>query len=98
GDAVCAAWAWDGGIGGKIGEAYNQGWRVWKIGAYGAQANSAINLTLGALALPQIFVTPPVETPVAAGAPASYVLKFDFDDASRATANRLGAVPQAALE
>jgi feruloyl esterase len=98
GDSVYAAWAWDAGIGGKIGEAYNQGWRVWKIGAYGAQANSAINLTLGALALPQVFVTPPVETPVAAGAPASYVLRFDFDDAPRALANTSGAFRQSALE
>ena len=60
--------------------------------------NSAINLTLGALALPQIFVTPPVETPVAAGAPASHALRFDFDDAPRALANTSGAFRQSALE
>ena len=47
GEAVYAAWAWDAGVGGKVGSAYNMGWRIWKLGPYGAPANAAINLTLG---------------------------------------------------
>ena len=42
-------------------------------------ANSAINLTLGASALPSIFVTPPVAVPMAAGGPSAYALAFDVD-------------------
>ena len=33
GDLLYSNWAWDRGIGGKIGETYNQGWRAWKLGA-----------------------------------------------------------------
>jgi feruloyl esterase len=69
GEAVYAAWAWDAGVGGKVGGAYNMGWRIWKLGPYGAPANAAINLTLGASALPSIFVTPPVAVPQLAAEP-----------------------------
>ena len=27
GEAVYAGWAWDAGVGGKVGDVYNQGWR-----------------------------------------------------------------------
>jgi feruloyl esterase len=84
---VYPRWAWDIGIGGKAGTAFNQGWRSWKLGAYGAPANSAINLTLGASALPHIFVTPPVVTAAAGGAPAAFSLGLTVDEAFRALAN-----------
>ena len=84
---VYARWAWDIGIGGKTGPAFNQGWRAWKLGAYGAPANSAINLTLGASALPHIFVTPPVATAAAGGAPAAFSFGLTIDEAFRALAN-----------
>ena len=61
---IYSGWAWDAGIGGKVGAAYNQGWRSWKLGAYAAPTNSAINLTLGASASAEIFVTPPVPTAI----------------------------------
>ena len=31
GEVLYSDWAWDRGIGGKIGDNYNQGWRSWKM-------------------------------------------------------------------
>jgi hypothetical protein len=98
GEAVYAGWAWDAGVGGKVGNAYNQGWRIWKIGPYGAPANAAINLTLGASALPSIFVTPPVPVPMAAGGAAAYSLAFDVDRYRAGLTNRTGEFRESALE
>ena len=47
GELLYADWAWDRGIGGKIGETYNQGWRSWKLGAFDAANNASIISTLG---------------------------------------------------
>jgi feruloyl esterase len=98
GESVYAPWAWDAGIGGKSGSAYNIGWRIWKIGAYGAQANNAINLTLGASALPSIFVTPPLAVSTAAGGAAAYALAFDVNHYKNALDNRDGEFQQSSLE
>lgn len=99
GEALYARWAWDAGISGKVGETgYNQGWRSWKLGAYGSQTNSAINLTLGASALPAIFVTPPVIVASGGGAPAAYSLSFDMDGAIRSLSNRTETYRESALE
>ena len=72
GEALYADWAWDAGIG-------NPGWRVWKVGMFGAPTNSAINATLGSGAVSAVFTTPP--TPVVSGgaAPLAYMLHFNFD-------------------
>jgi feruloyl esterase len=72
GEALYADWAWDAGVG-------NPGWRVWKIGMFGAPVNSSINATLGSGAVSAVFTTPP--TPIAGGGPApvEYLLKFNFD-------------------
>jgi feruloyl esterase len=98
GEAAYASWAWDAGVGGKVGDAYNQGWRIWKIGPYGAPANAAINLTLGASALPSIFVTPPVAVPMAGGGAAAYALAFDVERYRRALTNRTDEFRQSSLE
>jgi feruloyl esterase len=97
GEAVYSGWAWDAGIGGKLGPMYNQGWRSWKLGAYGATANSAINLTLGAGALSGIFVTPPVPTP-SNGGPAAYALGLEIDRAFQALSATSGAYRTASLD
>jgi pimeloyl-ACP methyl ester carboxylesterase len=98
GEAAYAPWAWDAGISGKVQGTYNQGWRIWKIGAFAAQANSAINLTLGALALPLIFVTPPVPVASTDGAPAAYALRFDIDAYGPALSRSDATYTQSALE
>ncbi len=72
-------WPWDAGIG-------TPGWRVWKIGfpaPPGAPlVNNAINLTLGATAVPYVFVTPPDAVP--ASGLVQYMMNFNFDlDAPR---------------
>ncbi len=98
GEAAYARWAWDAGIGGKVGDVYNQGWRIWKLGPYGAPANGAINLTLGASALPSIFVTPPVAVAMAGGGAAAYSLSFDVESYHRALTNAAGPFRQSSLE
>ena len=98
GEAVYAGWAWDAGIGGRVGDVYNQGWRAWKPGPYGAPANAAINLTLGASALPSIFVTPPVAVAMNAGGAAAYALSFDVERYRDALATTADPFRQSALE
>ena len=84
GESLYADWAWDRGMGGKIGgaappEAYNVGWRVWKMGMYNAPANNSINTSLGALSVTSVFMTPPMETPVANGSPMKSLLAVNLD-------------------
>jgi len=98
GEPVYAKWAWDAGIGGKLGPGYNQGWRVWKIGPYNAPANAAINVTLGATALATIFVTPPVVTAATGAAPVAYSLGFDIDTAPRALTATSGVYRESSLD
>jgi hypothetical protein len=98
GAAVYAAWPWDAGVGGRSGGTYNMGWRIWKLGPYGAPANAAINLTLGASALPSIFVTPPVAVPMAGGGAAAYMLAFDVNQYRPALDNRADEFKASALE
>jgi feruloyl esterase len=98
GEAVYAAWPWDAGIGGKSGSAYNMGWRVWKLGGYGSPANTAINLTLGASALPSIFVTPPVAVTTVGGGASAYAFAFDVNQYRAALDNRANEFQQSALE
>jgi feruloyl esterase len=98
GERAYAAWAWDAGIGGKLAEGYNQGWRVWKIGAFNGEANSAINLTLGASALPLVFVTPPVPVAVANGGAAAFALGFDVDTNRAALGGKNETFRQSSLE
>lgn len=79
GQLLYSTWPYDAGIGAP-------GWRVWKIGfpaAPGAPlVNNAINLTLGATALPYVFVTPP--DAISANDLVRYMLNFNFDlDAPR---------------
>jgi len=98
GSPIYAPWAWDAGISSKVGAAYNQGWRSWKLGGYNEPGNTAINLTLGARALPHLFVTPPVPTPATGGAPAAYSLAFRMDDAPQALSNTTDTYQESSLE
>ena len=80
-------WAWDRGLGGKIGDNYNQGWRIWKIGAYDSAANNAIIVGLGSGAVSAVFTTPPTEVAASGAAPLAYLLGIDFvRDAPKLTA------------
>ncbi|HXP88990.1 MAG TPA: tannase/feruloyl esterase family alpha/beta hydrolase [Bryobacteraceae bacterium] len=79
GETLYADWAWDRGIGGKTGEAFNQGWRIWKIGAYDAPVNSAIITGLGSGAVSAVFTTPPTPVPSSGAGPVAYLLGIDLD-------------------
>ncbi len=83
GEVVWTDWAWDRGIGGKIGDTYNVGWRVWKIGPYDVPANSAINATLGAGSVSTIFSTPPTPVNMSGPAPLAHLLSIDMDQATQ---------------
>ncbi len=79
GELLYADWAWDRGLGGKIGDSYNQGWRVWKLGAFDAANNSAIIATLGSASASGLFVTPPVQVAASGAAPLAYLLGIDYE-------------------
>lgn len=82
-----ASWAWDRGIGGKVGNAFNQGWRSWKIGAWDAANNSAIITGLGSAAVSALFTTPPTAVPSAGGGNVAFLLGIEpARDASKLTA------------
>jgi len=79
GELLYADWAWDRGIGGRVGDAYAQGWRAWKLGAYDTPQNASISTTLGAGAVSALFTTPPTPVPTSNGAPLAFLLGIDFD-------------------
>jgi len=84
GESLYSDWAWDRGMGGKIGgsappDAYNVGWRVWKMGVYDAPANNSINASLGALSVSAMFTTPPTATRAANGDPMKALLAVNLD-------------------
>jgi poly(3-hydroxybutyrate) depolymerase len=87
GEILYADWAWDRGVGGKIGEAFNQGWRIWKMGAYDSATNSAIIAGLGAASVSAVFTTPPTPITTTGAAPIAHLLGIDLDrDAAKLTA------------
>ena len=84
GEELYSDWAWDRGMGGKLGgaappDAYNVGWRVWKMGVYDAPVNNSITTSLGALSVGAVFTTPPTATRVTGGAPMKALLAVDLD-------------------
>jgi feruloyl esterase len=98
GETLYADWAWDRGIGGKLGEAFNQGWRIWKMGAYDSATNSAIIAGLGAAAVSAGFTTPPVPVATSGGAPLAHLLGIDLDRDSAKLSAKSGEFTQSALE
>jgi tannase/feruloyl esterase len=79
GEMLYADWAWDRGIGGHIGDTFNQGWRFWKLGAYESPVNNGLNATLGAGSVSAIFTTPPTEVAMTGPAPMAFLLGINFD-------------------
>ncbi len=79
GELLYSNWAWDRGIGGKIGDTYNQGWRMWKMGQYDVPTNSGIIETMGSSAASGLFVTPPVQVATAGAAPVANLMGIDFE-------------------
>ncbi len=82
GKPLYSDWAYDRGIGGKIGNNYNQGWRSWKIGAYDAPQNGAIIATLGSASVSALFTTPPTVVPSAGAPPVAFLRGVDIPAAA----------------
>jgi len=79
GEALYSDWAWDAGIGGRVGERYHQGWRIWKIGGYPPSTIPSLNVVLGGPSLSAVFTTPPTPVPNEPRALLRYALEFDMD-------------------
>jgi len=77
GKALYSDWPWDAGIGGRAGSTYNQGWRSWWLGAYGAPTNTAIKLNF-ATPLAVVYSSPPL-LPIAVADSLRYSMDYDFD-------------------
>jgi len=73
-------WFWDAGIWDPP-SAFGLGWAGWNVSFFGApDTNTALNLTLGAGAVPMIFTTPPVVTPVAGtNGQEAFIFAYNFD-------------------
>lgn len=78
GRRIYSSRAWDAGVGGKVGTMYNQGWRIWKIGAFDSQMNTALNVTLAPLSLAAIFMTPPIPLATTGGNQVAFGLSLDL--------------------
>ena len=74
-----SSWYWDAGIWDPP-SAFGAGWGAWNVSLFPSPNNSAINLTLGAGAVPMIFTTPPAVTPVAGpNGQEAFIFHYNFD-------------------
>jgi len=92
-------WFWDAGIWDPP-TAPGAGWGLWNVvTAPIPNVNTAINLTLGAGAIPMIFVTPPVVTPVAGPTgQEAYLFHFNFDTDAPKIFARTRDYPQSSMD
>jgi feruloyl esterase len=92
-------WFWDAGIWDPP-TAPGAGWGLWNVvTAPVPHVNTAINLTLGAGAIPMIFVTPPVVTPVAGPTgQEAYLFNFNFDTDAPKIFARTKDYPQSSMD
>jgi hypothetical protein len=81
GRPLYASWYWDAGIWDPPAEGPALGWQAWNVSFFGNPAyNTSANLTLGAAAIPMVFTTPPVVTPVnGPDSQEGFVLSYNFD-------------------
>lgn len=75
-----SSWFWDAGIWDPP-SAFGLGWQGWNVSFIGApNTNTALNLTLGAGAVPMLFTNPPVVTPVAGtNGQEAFIFRYNFD-------------------
>lgn len=80
GQPLYSGWFWDAGIWDPP-TAFGAGWSAWNVAFFGPpNANTAINLTLGAGAVPMIFTNPPAVTPVAGPTgQEAFIFHYNFD-------------------
>lgn len=99
GRALYSRWYWDAGIWDPP-TAAGGGWAMWNVAGFGApKANSAINLTLGAGAVPMIFTTPPVATPVGGlSGQEAFIFHYNFDTDAPKIYSKTAEYPESAME
>jgi feruloyl esterase len=92
-------WFWDAGIWDPP-TAPGAGWAAWNVvTAPVPGVNTAINLTLGAGAVPMIFTTPPVVTPVSGpNGQEAFLFGYNFDTDAPKIFARTKDYPQSAME
>jgi len=80
GHPLYSGWFWDAGIWDPP-TAFGAGWSAWNVAFFGPpNINTAINLTLGAGAVPMIFTNPPAVTPVAGpNGQEAFIFHYNFD-------------------
>jgi hypothetical protein len=92
-------WFWDAGIWDPP-TAPGLGWAAWNVvTAPVPNVNTAVNLTLGAGAVPMIFTTPPVVTPV--GGPSgqeAFLFHYNFDTDAPKIFAETKDYPQSAMD
>jgi Tannase and feruloyl esterase len=97
GEPLYGRWYWDAGIWDPPG-APGAGFGAWKVGTQ-AQGqplvNNSISLSLGGGALPMIFTTPPVVTPVSQQM--GLIFRFNFDSDAPKIFTRTPEYPQSAI-
>jgi pimeloyl-ACP methyl ester carboxylesterase len=105
GKPLYSNWFWDAGIWDP--SPMVLGWHAWNVASalstriFGVPkgANTALNLTLGAGAIPMIFTTPPVVTPVAGpNGQEAQVFKYDFDKQAPLIYATAPGYPQSAMD
>jgi Tannase and feruloyl esterase len=99
GERLYSNWFWDAGIWTPP-TTPGAGWGFWNVvTAPIPGVNTAINLTLGAGAVPMIFQTPPVVTPVAGPAgQEAFVFHFNFDTDAPKIFTETKAYPESSMD
>jgi hypothetical protein len=99
GKPLYGRWYWDAGIWDPPASGFALGWAAWNVAIVPAPVNTAINLTLGAGAIPMVFMTPPVVTPVQGpNGQQTFVFNFNFDTQAPLIFNKTAAYPKSAME
>jgi len=101
GERLYSSWYWDAGIWDPF-SAFGAGFSLWNVGlgqSNGPLLNNALNLTLGAGAVPMVFMTPPDVTPESGpNGQEAYVFGFDFDSNAHRIFETAPGYPQSAME
>ncbi len=94
GQQLYSRWYWDAGIWDPKPAA---GWRAWNVALYPWPGhNTALNLTLGAGAIPMVFTTPPVVTPVSSQE--AFIFNYSFDTDAPKIFTTAPGYPQSAMD
>ena len=100
GRALYSGWYWDAGIWDPPSEAPALGWQAWNVAFAGNPAfNTAINLSLGAAAVPMVFTTPPVPAPVnGLNGQEAFIFSYNFETDAPKIFARTRAYPLSAMQ